>query len=303
MRRPSRVSSTRERVLQEHDVAARGVVDAARAPDVVGARAARCRARPTRPGASIRASTSSGSLKPSRREELDAVVLVRVVATRRSSTPASQRMSAVRNAMPGVGIGPDLQHVDAHRADARRRARPRTCSPRGACPCRSGCAVAVAAAATGTRGRRARPSCSAISAVIGWTFARPADAVGPEELGRLGRAHPPSPPSAPARRARRRLSSGTLHADGTDGVILEPDVAAVAATDTALAASSGRQAGHVDRFGQRPRRSAALRLRAPATRTRGGSTSTPATREAGRRAHLRGRRARAPILVARRARA
>jgi hypothetical protein len=60
---------------------------------------------PVEISASIRSSTSSGSLKPSREKNLMPLSWYGLWLAE-IMTPASQRMSAVRNAMPGVGIGP-----------------------------------------------------------------------------------------------------------------------------------------------------------------------------------------------------
>ena len=107
----------REGGLGEDDVAAARVLELLGAADA-GPGLARAQQRSRRPSArSISASASSGSLKPSAAEDLDAVVLVRVVAGADHDAGVGAH-ATVRCATAGVGIGPAEHHAAAHRADA-----------------------------------------------------------------------------------------------------------------------------------------------------------------------------------------
>ena len=164
-----------EERLEEDDVAADGVVDALGLADAArrwgAARGSPApSADPPSTSRSISSSSSSGSLKPSREKNLMPLSWYGLWLAL-MTTPASARIDWVMKAMPGRGQRPAEQHVHAHGADARRRwplqhvaGEAGVLADDDAVPVRRRCGPAQASA---------RPSCSAISAVIGWTLATP----------------------------------------------------------------------------------------------------------------------------------
>ena len=110
------VEPVRQRPEQVHDVAVFGVGEAADAPDVARRSAA---ASGPDMAASMRCSTTSGSLTPPR-----AKILMPLsgagLCDAETMTPKSASMSAIRNAADGRGQHAGVEHVDAGRGEAGR---------------------------------------------------------------------------------------------------------------------------------------------------------------------------------------
>ncbi len=143
-------------------VAPAPIVDAPRAADVLRLRRVRSRLRPA-PRSAV--STSSDSLKPSGPKNLMPLSWYGLWLAE-IMMPRSARMRVGQQADGRGRHRAEQQHVHADARSARRSARSRTCSPTGACPCRSPRGARWCRRSGNSR-PAAAPSFSAISAVIG----------------------------------------------------------------------------------------------------------------------------------------
>ena len=111
----------RKSVLDEHVVAAQGVVHAHRFADTVHGRPRDRGGRPAHEGGNV-VLDRVGQLQTLPREDFEAVVLKRIVRGRDHDAGIGPQ-TARQKGHPGRGHRPDQQHVPPHRADARSQGR------------------------------------------------------------------------------------------------------------------------------------------------------------------------------------